>query len=80
MTQSNITELHDAKKRSDAPTSAPASASGDERNPGVAFNADWVEAIRVNLSAAERRVASLAGRRTLQAGARSRRIGRRRGF
>jgi len=62
MTQSNITELHDAKNRS----GAPAPVSNGERNPGVAFNADWVEAIRVNLSAAERRVASLAGRRTVK--------------
>jgi len=40
---------------------------GDEaRNPGVSFNADWIEEIRVNLSAAERRTTSLAGRRTVK--------------
>ncbi len=35
-------------------------------NPGVAFTLDPVEAVRVNLSAAERRVASLGGRRTVK--------------
>jgi deoxyribose-phosphate aldolase len=35
-------------------------------NPGVAFSMDPVEAVRVNLSAAERRTASLAGRRTVK--------------
>lgn len=35
-------------------------------NPGVAFSLDPLDAIRVNLSAAERRVATLAGRRTVK--------------
>ena len=35
-------------------------------NPGVPFSLDPVEAVRVNLSAAERRTASLAGRRTVK--------------
>jgi deoxyribose-phosphate aldolase len=35
-------------------------------NPGIAFSMDPVEAVRVNLSAAERRVASLPGRRTVK--------------
>lgn len=35
-------------------------------NPGIAFSADPIEAVRVNLSAAERRVASLPGRRTVK--------------
>lgn len=35
-------------------------------NPGVPFSLDPVEAVRVNLSAAERRVAALAGRRTVK--------------
>ena len=35
-------------------------------NPGIPFTADPLEALRVNLSAAERRVASLAGRRTVK--------------
>ena len=35
-------------------------------NPGIAFTMDPVEAVRVNLSAAERRTASLGGRRTVK--------------
>ncbi len=35
-------------------------------NPAVPFSLDPVEAVRVNLSAAERRTASLAGRRTVK--------------
>ena len=37
-----------------------------DRNEGTAFNPDWVDEIRVNLSATERRVSSLAGRRTVK--------------
>lgn len=37
-----------------------------ERNPGTAFERDWVEDIRVNLSAAERRAATLVTRRTVK--------------
>ena len=36
------------------------------RNSGRALEMDWVEDIRINLSAAERRVASLPGRRTVK--------------
>lgn len=36
------------------------------RNEGCAFQADWIDEIRVNLSAAERRVATLSGRRTVK--------------
>ena len=35
------------------------------RNSGRALEMDWVDEIRINLSAAERRVASLPGRRTV---------------
>jgi deoxyribose-phosphate aldolase len=35
-------------------------------NPGIPFTMDPVEAVRVNLSAAERRTASLGGRRTVK--------------
>ncbi len=35
-------------------------------NPGIAFSLDPIEAVRVNLSAAERRTASLGGRRTVK--------------
>ena len=36
------------------------------RNAGVAFDLDWIEDLRINLSASERRVASLPGRRTVK--------------
>ena len=36
------------------------------RNSGRALEMDWVDEIRINLSAAERRVASLPGRRTVK--------------
>lgn len=36
------------------------------RNPGIPLDLDWVEGIRVNRSAVERRVESLAGRRTVK--------------
>ncbi len=36
------------------------------RNTGTDFNVDWVEAVRVNLTAVERRVATLGGRRTVK--------------
>ncbi|MEX0645195.1 MAG: deoxyribose-phosphate aldolase [Parvularculaceae bacterium] len=44
------------------------SATPDQegRNPGIPFERDWVDDIRVNLSAAERRVETLAGRRTVK--------------
>ncbi len=35
-------------------------------NKGVAFNSDWIDGLRVNRSAVERRCASLAGRRTVK--------------
>ncbi len=38
----------------------------DVRNPGAQFEPDWVENVRVNLSAAERRIATLSGRRTVK--------------
>ena len=36
------------------------------RNSGVAFDLDWIEDMRINLSASERRVATLPGRRTVK--------------
>jgi deoxyribose-phosphate aldolase len=36
------------------------------RNPGTELNMDWVDSIRVNLSAAERRVNALGGRRSVK--------------
>jgi deoxyribose-phosphate aldolase len=40
--------------------------SPTERNPGVPLDLDWVESVRVNRSAVERRTGSLAGRRTVK--------------
>ncbi len=39
---------------------------GAGRNPGTPLNLDTVEALRVNLSAVERRIAALPGRRTVK--------------
>ena len=36
------------------------------RNAGVAFDLDWIEDVRINLSASERRVSSLPGRRSVK--------------
>ncbi|CAB3798658.1 Deoxyribose-phosphate aldolase [Pararobbsia alpina] len=36
------------------------------RNPGVSFDASWFDALRVNLSAVERRVATLGARRSVK--------------
>ncbi|HFQ14743.1 MAG TPA: deoxyribose-phosphate aldolase, partial [Rhodobacteraceae bacterium] len=38
----------------------------NQRNPGVDFHPEWVESIRVNRSAVERRIATLAKRRTVK--------------
>ena len=45
---------------------SPLSAVHDDiqRNPGTPLNLDWIDSIKVNLSAVERRVAALGGRRT----------------
>jgi deoxyribose-phosphate aldolase len=40
--------------------------SASARNAGVAFDLDWIEDVRINLSASERRVASLPGRRSVK--------------
>lgn len=41
-------------------------ADAHRRNPGVAFDADVIDSLRVNRSAAERRVATLPGRRSVK--------------
>ena len=58
MTQSNVMDL---EKRRSAATS-----DEEARNPGMALALDWIDEIRVNRSAAERRVTTLAGRRTVK--------------
>ncbi|MGK9168346.1 deoxyribose-phosphate aldolase [Inquilinus limosus] len=45
---------------------ADTAARNIHRNPGTALELDWVEAARVNLSAAERRAATLTTRRTVK--------------
>ncbi|MDV6329142.1 hypothetical protein Q5L94_13930, partial [Idiomarina sp. Sol25] len=39
---------------------------GHARNPGLAFDADAIDSLKINRSAAERRVATLPGRRTVK--------------
>ncbi|HXC54141.1 MAG TPA: deoxyribose-phosphate aldolase [Rhizomicrobium sp.] len=49
------------------PRTAPQPSAGHHaRNPGIAFDADAVDSLRVNRSAAERRIASLPGRRSVK--------------
>ena len=45
---------------------APFDVPVSPRNPGVPLERDWVEAVRVNLSAVERRAATLRTRRTVK--------------
>ncbi|HSW03467.1 MAG TPA: deoxyribose-phosphate aldolase [Aquabacterium sp.] len=49
----------------DARTGTPP-ATAPQRNPGQPFDRDWIAEQRVNLSAVERRVAGLAGRRSVK--------------
>jgi deoxyribose-phosphate aldolase len=60
MNQTNVMDL-EKRRKADA-----AGHDDDARNPGVPLDADWVDTVRVNLSAAERRVSTLAGRRTVK--------------
>jgi deoxyribose-phosphate aldolase len=48
----------------DAPS--PGAHANVERNPGTALQVDWVESVRANLSAIERRAATLTTRRTVK--------------
>ncbi|HWD25878.1 MAG TPA: deoxyribose-phosphate aldolase [Rhizomicrobium sp.] len=45
---------------------APAEQDNHARNPGMAYDADVIEQLRVNRSAAERRIATLPGRRSVK--------------
>ncbi len=60
MTQTRLKE----QKNGHAAVLAPAAHA--ERNPGCALDLGWVEDIRVNRSAVERRAATLPGRRTVK--------------
>jgi deoxyribose-phosphate aldolase len=44
----------------------PRPGAAEHRNPGTALDLDWVEAVRVNRSAVERRAATLPARRTVK--------------
>src|ERR1700742_4503245 len=44
----------------------PATSHDHARNPGMAFDADVVDSVRINRSAAERRVATLPARRSVK--------------
>lgn len=57
-----VTSL-DAARRG---TEAVARAGHQGRNPGMALDLDWIESVRVNRSAVERRTDSLNGRRTVK--------------
>ena len=48
------------------PPAAATAASLPARNPGQPFDAEWFTDLKVNLSAVERRVAGLAGRRSVK--------------
>lgn len=45
---------------------APAASSAPQRNPGFPLDLDWVERVRMNRSALERRAATLPARRTVK--------------
>lgn len=47
-------------------THLPVKIAHDDRNPGTTLNLDWIEGLNANLSAIERRTASLSGRRTVK--------------
>ncbi len=61
MTQTNVMDLDKRRKKD-----AGAADTDITRNPGTPLNADWIDAVRVNLSAAERRITTLSGRRTVK--------------
>ncbi len=55
-----------AKIQNIRPKQAANAQAEDQRNPGTALDLDWLESLRVNKSAVERRTATLAGRRTVK--------------
>ena len=60
MTQTNVMDL--GKRRA----VDPAAHDEDARNQGMPLELDWVDEVRVNKSAVERRVETLSGRRTVK--------------
>jgi len=55
-----------AKIQNIRPKQAANAQAEEQRNPGMALDLDWVESLRVNKSAVERRTTTLAGRRTVK--------------
>jgi len=65
MATPNIDFLHGAGPRPERSQGAAANRAA-VRNLGVAFDRGWIDSIHVNLSAIERRIDSLSGRRTVK--------------
>ena len=65
MATPNIDFIHGAGPRPERSQGA-AAKSPAIRNPGVAFDRGWIDSLHVNLSAVERRIDSLGGRRTVK--------------
>ncbi|MBI3981381.1 MAG: deoxyribose-phosphate aldolase [Gemmatimonadetes bacterium] len=61
-----MVQVKDARDQSMRTLPRPERAPADVRNPGVALDLDWVQSVRVNRSAVERRVATLPRRRTVK--------------
>lgn len=64
MTVSNLSSTRKKQKAQENGAHAPESLH--ERNPGMPLDLGWVKSIRVNLSAAERRAATLGTRRSVK--------------
>src|SRR5262245_53536713 len=63
--------LRPPRPRAPLPRGAPEGSgarppTGEERNPGIPLDLDWIRAIRINRSAVERRAATLPRRRTVK--------------
>jgi deoxyribose-phosphate aldolase len=54
------------KVRMAKPANQSSPVDDPDRNPGTALDLDWVESLRVNRSAVERRTSTLGGRRTVK--------------
>jgi deoxyribose-phosphate aldolase len=59
-------QLQAVAPRDEKERSVPAHGGNAPRNEGMPLDLGWLEGVRVNLSAAERRVAGLPGRRTVK--------------
>jgi deoxyribose-phosphate aldolase len=66
MSHSTLTPGSSAVRPCGSERPGPVEAKALPRNEGRALEMDWIDEIRINLSAAERRVATLPGRRTVK--------------